>query len=158
MNRIVLKYYSRKNLGDDLFVKIFTEYFSDSIIYLIANPCYIPKGLQKNVKIHPFSIFNTVIGKAMSYLGWENKISFVVQRFLDCCYNRIEKKVDAIVEIGGSIFMEKGGEGNTVDFGLKRKPDYRINSCLQNRGKKFVIGANLGPAYSDQYWEHIKNL
>lgn len=159
MKRIVLKYYSRKNLGDDLFVKIFSDYFSDCRIYLITNPFYVPKGLGKNVKIHPFSFINTFIGKAVSMLGNNDKIWNFVQHFFDYCYNKIEKNTDAIVEIGGSIFMENNREGRkALDFGKKRKLDFHINSSLQNHGKRFVIGANLGPVYTEQYWEWIKNV
>lgn len=158
MKKIVLKYYSRKNLGDDLFLKIFTEYFNDCTVYLIANPCYIPKNLGKNVKVHAFSFLYTFIGKMMSLIGYQNRISAIVQHFLEYCYNRIEKRSDAAVEIGGSIFMDKAGKGDPLDFGVKRIPDFSVNSSLQKSGKRFVIGANLGPVYSEQYWDWIKNL
>ena len=154
MKKVVLSYYSRRNLGDDLFVKIFTEYFNDCTIYLITNPCYVPKGLGKNVKVHPFSFLYTFVGKMMSLIGYENRLSSIIQHFLECCYSRIEEKSDAVVEIGGSIFMDKE-RGVPLDFGMKRKPDYSINSSLQNFGKRFVIGANLGPAYSEEYWDWI---
>lgn len=157
MKKVVLSYYSRRNLGDDLFVKIFTEYFNDCTIYLITNPCYVPKGLGKNVKVHPFSFLYTFVGKMMSLIGYENRLSSIIQHFLECCYSRIEEKSDAVVEIGGSIFMDKE-RGVPLDFGMKRKPDYSINSSLQNFGKRFVIGANLGPAYSEEYWDWIKTL
>lgn len=29
---------------------------------------------------------------------------------------------------------------------------------MQKCGKRFVIGANLGPVYSEQYWDRIKTL
>lgn len=65
--------------------------------------------------------------------------------------------MDALVEIGGSIFMQNNRGGRTaLDFGKKRKLDFHINSSLQNHGKRFVIGANLGPVYTEQYWEWIK--
>lgn len=45
MKKILLNYYSRNNLGDDLFIKIFTEYFNDCLIYLIVNPRYTLKNM-----------------------------------------------------------------------------------------------------------------
>ena len=42
MKKILLKYYSRKNFGDDMFVILFADYFNDCRINLIANPLYIP--------------------------------------------------------------------------------------------------------------------
>ena len=158
MKKILLKYYSRKNLGDDLFVKIFTEYFNDCIIYLMANPWYTPKNLGKNVKVHPFSFLYTLTGKMMGLLGYQNRISSILQYFLDYCLNRIENKLDAVVYIGGSIFMDKARGDSPLDFGIKGSVDYNVSSSLQKDGKRFVIGANLGPAYSEQYWKGIKAL
>lgn len=158
MKKILLKYYSRKNLGDDLFVKIFTDYFNDYYIYLITNPRYTPKKLGKNVKVHPFSFLYTLIGKVMSLLGNQNKVSSIMQSFLEYCLNRIENKIDAVVYIGGSIFMDKVRGNSPLDFGIKGSVDYNVSSSLQKDGKRFVIGANLGPAYSEQYWEGIKTL
>ena len=54
MKKILLDFYSCRNLGDDLFVKIFSDYFRDCRINLIVNLRYIPKDLGTNVKIHPF--------------------------------------------------------------------------------------------------------
>lgn len=75
MKKILLEFYSCRNLGDDLFVKIFSDYFRDCHINLIVNLRYIPKDLRKNVKIHPFSLVHTVVGKIQSILGWDSKIS-----------------------------------------------------------------------------------
>lgn len=158
MKKILLKYYSRKNLGDDLFVKIFTDYFNEYYIYLITNPRYTPKKLGKNVKVHPFSFLYTLTGKVMSLLGNQNKVSSIMQSFLEYCLNRIENKIDAVVYIGGSIFMDKVRGDSPLDFGIKGSVDYNVSSSLQKDGKRFVIGANLGPAHSEHYWEGIKTL
>lgn len=158
MKKILLNYYSRNNLGDDLFIKIFTEYFNDCLIYLIVNPRYTLKNMGGNVKVHPFSLLYTLIGKIMSLFGYQNRISSIMQFFLEYCLNRIENKSDAVVYIGGSIFMDKARGISPLDFGIKGSVDYNVSSSLQKEGKRFVIGANLGPAYSEQYWEGIKAL
>lgn len=94
----------------------------------------------------------------MSLFGYQNRISSIMQFFLEYCLNRIENKSDAVVYIGGSIFMDKARGISPLDFGIKGSVDYNVSSSLQKEGKRFVIGANLGPAYSEQYWEGIKAL
>lgn len=155
--KILLDFYSCRNLGDDLFVKIFSDYFRDCRINLIVNLRYIPKDLGKNVKIHPFSLIHTAAGKIQSILGWGSKVSATIQKCLIWQRHRIEKKQDAVVLIGGSIFMGKKSNGREeISFRTEEHPVFTITGSLQHRGNRFVIGANLGPAYSSEYWENIK--
>ena len=67
MKKILLNYYSRNNLGDDLFIKIFTEYFNDCLIYLIVNPRYTLKNMGGECQSS--SIF------AFIYSHWKNNES-----------------------------------------------------------------------------------
>lgn len=157
MKKILLNFYSCRNLGDDLFVKIFSDYFRDCRINLIVNLRYIPKDLGTNVKIHPFSLVQTVAGKIQSIWGWDSKVSAIIQKCLIWKRHRIEKKQDAVVLIGGSVFMgKKLNDRAEISFCTDEHPVFAIASCLQNKGNRFVIGANLGPAYSLEYWENIK--
>ena len=39
-------------------------------------------------------------------------------------------------------------------FPALERPEYDVKSVMQE-GNKFVIGANLGPVYSEGYWENI---
>ena len=58
MNKILLQYYSRKNFGDDLFIRIFCNYFHEYKIYLYGNPFYVPDCLKKE-KTLKFRCFHT---------------------------------------------------------------------------------------------------
>lgn len=164
MKKILLKYYSRKNFGDDMFVILFADYFNDCRINLIANPLYIPKSVKKmkNVKIHPYSYVNVLLNKLI-FLVSKIKISLRFIDFLNRCFTNflnhsyyyISKNHDASVEIGGSIFMDKKNDKEII-FRTKEKPDFSLNSNLQDYGNFFIIGANLGPVYSQDYWNNIK--
>lgn len=159
MKKILLDFYSCRNLGDDLFVKIFSDYFRDCHINLIVNLRYTPKNLRKNVKIHPFSLAHTIVGKIQSILGWDSKISAEMQKYLIWQRRRIEKKQDAVVLIGGSVFMgKKSNRQKEIPFRTEEHPEFIITGRLQNRSNRFVIGANLGPAYSSEYWDNIKSV
>lgn len=159
MKRILLDFYSCRNLGDDIFVKIFSDYFRDCRINLIVNLRYIPKDLRKNVKIHPISLIHTVAGKIQSILGWDSKISADIQKYLIWQRRRIEKKQDAVVLIGGSVFMGKKSKGRKeIPFRTEEHPEYIITGRLEHHSNRFVIGANLGPAYSTEYWDNIKSV
>lgn len=96
MKKILLNFYSCRNLGDDLFVKMFSDYFRDCRINLIVNLRYIPKDLGTNVKIHPFSLVQTVAGKIQSIWGWDSKVSAIIQKCLIWklkCYNKVVTEV-----------------------------------------------------------------
>ena len=157
MKKIQLEFYNCRNLGDDLFVKIFSDYFRDCRINLIVNLRHITKDLGKTVKVHPFSLIHTVAGKIQSIWGWDSKVSDAIQKCLIWWRHRIEKKQDAVVVIGGSIFMGKKSNGREeISFHTEEHPVFTITGSLQHQGNRFVIGANLGPAYSLEYWENIK--
>lgn len=156
MKRVLLRFYSRGNFGDDLFILIFSKHFKNCRINLIVNPRYIPKSLGKNVRIHPFSYIETLIEKLSSKVGWNTNFAQGNLKIINSIYHKLGKRHDAIVEIGGSIFMDNNTGNKEIDFQTKELPNYAINSHLQNSGKAFVIGANLGPVYSERYWDYIK--
>ena len=158
MKKIYLQFYSQANFGDDLFIKIFSDYFDDCKINLLVNPMHIPDDLASNVRVHPFSVLRTVLCKIQSLCGYESKLSVNLQKYQDRCTKKISRKNDAVVLIGGSVFMERASKKEQIMFKTMQYPKFEINSCLQNKGNAFIVGANLGPAYSAEYWDGIKNV
>ncbi len=156
MKTIILQFYSSLNFGDDLFVKTFSDYFDECAIRLIVNPRCIPHGLGKNVTVHPYSYINFFWEKLRSLSDHSRKIEAVVQKCADFCLSRVQSHADAFVLIGGSIFMEHAMDCPELDFTARARPDFTIRSYMQNRGNAFVIGANLGPAYSEGYWTSVR--
>ena len=161
MKKVLLKYYCQRNFGDDLFVKIFAEQLSDSKIYIFGNPKYLPKGLGRNVRISPWSWLRTLAAKAQA--SGNNRM---ISTFLSGVYNFTARSAgvwsDAIVEIGGSIFMEKPTtEGHReIDFSVSKEIPRVFSHYTDSRSdsKKFIIGANLGPVYSEDYFDRMEHV
>ena len=116
MKRILLQYYAKQNLGDDLFVSILSDYFSDCKINLLTNPVYVPKALNTNICVHPLSIIRVVSGKIQSLIGWNHPITHKIEAWNQLTLDRIKKRYDAFAYIGGSIFMHGGAKNQEIDF------------------------------------------
>lgn len=155
--QIVLDFYSCYNLGDDLFVEAFAEYFSDCDIRLLANPKCIPKGLPDNVRVHPYSYLGLLLRKLTDVCAsrGREKLARSMERMPGRCLNRIGARCDAFVKIGGSIFMQHAPGCREIDFSTAEKPDFSLRRSTGGRGNRFIIGANLGPVYSEDYWEQM---
>ena len=155
--KIVLDFYSCYNLGDDLFVLVFAEHFSDHNIRLLVNPKCIPKGLPKNVRVHPYSYLDLVLRKLMDVCAsrGKEKLAQSMEHLRKRCLDRIGAHCDAFVKIGGSIFMQHAPGCAEIDFSTTEKPDFTLRKPTGGRGNHFIIGANLGPVYSEDYWEQM---
>lgn len=158
MKKIVLDYYSCHNLGDDLFVRTFSESFPDDSIRLLANPKCIPRDLCKNVRIHPYSYLKLLLMKAADVLEARGlpRAGERIRASHTAILKRIQEHCDAYVRLGGSIFMEHAPDCQEIDFAADQLPDYSFREDTQGEGNAFVIGANLGPAYSEDYWQNIR--
>ena len=158
MKKILLNYYSRKNFGDDLFVELFSKYFSEHKIYRLGNPFYVPRNRNKNVKVSLWSYVFTVLGKIQS-LSKNNKWT----RYFDSLSNKVlefaKKGKDANVLIGGSIFQEHKTDSimQEIDFSVREgRCEFELDSNIQANKNTFIIGANLGPVYSKHYFDNTK--
>ena len=159
MKNIVLDYYSRKNFGDDLFVYLFVKHFgTDYSIRLLGNPfCGIPDELRSyNIT---FS-FSSYIATVLAFIG--SKIH-PIEKITNKLYYKILDNTKAhsliYVKIGGSIFMDRKAE-KEITFGLDSSIErsFDIASQLNAATNHFIVGANLGPAYHEHYWNHIKKV
>lgn len=155
MKKITAYFYGCANLGDDLFVRTLAEQFPDCRIRLIANPKCIPRGLGDNVSIHPHSFSNLVLMKLQSVFGEDSKVGMLARKCNARCFRAAAGSSDAYVYIGGSIFMEHARGIAPLAFSASEKPEYTVESEALE-GNTFVIGANLGPVYSENYWKNIR--
>lgn len=155
MKRITVFFYSCANLGDDLFVKTLAEQFPDCRIRLIANPKCIPQNLGKQVSMHWHSYSNLVFKKLQSVSGEQSKIGILARRCNDWCFRAAARGADAYVHIGGSVFMEHVRGVAPLDFSVSEQPEFAMESRVSG-GNSFMIGANLGPAYSEPYWKSVR--
>jgi len=155
--QIVLEFYSCYNLGDDLFVEAFAEYFSDCEIHLLVNPKCVPKKLPKNVRILHFSHADLRLRRLSNLAAQRGRQRMVntVEHMRQKKLGRIAQRCDAFVKIGGSIFMQHAPGCAEIDFSTTEKPDFTLRPARGGRGNHFIIGANLGPVYSEDYWEQM---
>lgn len=158
MKKIVLDYYSCYNLGDDLFVSAFASHFSQCDIRLLVNPKCIPLNLPSNVKIHSYSYPDMLLRKLIDMCDARGKTGMLrkLESLRANCIRRLKARCDAYVKIGGSIFMQHAPGCEEIDFSTAEKPDFTYRNSTGDTGNSFIIGANLGPAYSESYWADME--
>ncbi|WP_278627397.1 polysaccharide pyruvyl transferase family protein [Thomasclavelia cocleata] len=127
MNRAFLYAYLQFNLGDDLFVKHLIEKYPNVKFYILADSKY-KKIFRKNKNL-------IVISNSVYKIKIFNKIKGKLIYF-------VKKKCSSVIFIGGSIFMEYPEWKNIINWYKEMSKD---KNC-------YIIGANFGPYYSDEYY------
>lgn len=130
MKRVLVDAYCALNLGDDLFLKILFERYPNVNFELIHRDSRYKEVFKQNDNIKvDTSIFSKVRMKLFS--------------------ESLVNKYDAIVCIGGSIFMQTEGWRKLYE---RRKRI--INSFSKKNKPVFILGSNFGP-YSDDSFVKI---
>lgn len=127
--KVMIYAYTNFNLGDDLFIKILCERYPETQFYLYApsNYKYSLKNM-KNITLYPSDkILNRLVNYGIKILKLKSSLRTI-----------IANKSDAIVHIGGSIFMQRG-----VWTGLKDDRKVKVKKPY------YVLGSNFGP-YQDE--------
>ena len=129
MKKVFLMAYARKNLGDDIFIKMLLEKYPEIDFYMrIKEKEFLEKLVQyKNLKI--------LIGEDTD----------------EELYKMNEEEYDAYVYIGGSIFMEGGKVYN-----LSEKFFDFVNRCKNKNIPFCYISCNYGPYQTKEYFELSK--
>lgn len=125
--------YCQLNLGDDLLIKILAERYPEQSFYVFCNP-------NKNRAIK--SMPNT---KVTSYFYWVIYSLLLRMHIIKHGYGNFFKRKmsDAVVRIGGSIFMEI--------------PGWRNDFCPHFLSKKiFYINCNFGPYKTEDYFRFVE--
>lgn len=143
MKKVLVHGFSMNNLGDDLFfIQLFERYPHVQFYFPTLNIEYKDKFRNiNNVKVIDFFKISKVTSRMIYRLP-----KLYSQLFM--------RKFDAVVCIGGSIFMDKKLYNKKRIKEVKNYSfisDYKIAKKL---GKPyFVIGANWGPCYNDFFFE-----
>lgn len=128
--KILLRYYSANNLGDDLFIKIITaRYREQFVIFSKRCPQFFKEIKNLQVKRNVFWLFITLVFKKLF------KDSLVYTKLL-------AKKSDLLVYVGGSIFIEKGDLARWE----KERRFFKGLSCPY-----YVLGSNFGPFENQEF-------
>jgi colanic acid/amylovoran biosynthesis protein len=141
--KILVCAYFAKNVGDDLFLKVLFERYPDvEWDLLTANRNYNKIFSDyKNVKI-------IYLYREVNF--W--KIRYNIFFKLNDLFLKY-KKYDALINIGGSIFMQ--GPAWKMKFNER---EYLVNRFKEMNKKIYILGANFGPYKEDQFLDKYKNL
>lgn len=133
MKKVLLRFYSANNLGDDLFIKIITERYKNqfSLISYVNAPFL--KSI-KNITVYKNRIF-AALSRRLSKLFSVSNIWLSL----------LAKKNDLFVYIGGSIFME---QDNLPSW--KKEKKYYDDLSIDY----YILGLNFGPYTTSEF----KNL
>ena len=137
MKKIFLYAYDHINLGDDLFIETIVNRYPNTEFYFWTE--------KKNKKVFQDLKNLRIIDKDSKKINLLKKI----RPSLEARYKvAIQKKCDAQVYIGGSIFMEYPTWENIVSWWEYQSTQYPF----------FVLGANFGPYYTEEYRNAMDNV
>lgn len=140
MKKVLICAYANFNLGDDLFIKILCNRYPKILFILFAPQEYkISFKDINNLKIIPT---DSIIHRGINYI-------FRCLTIDDICKKVVAKFCDAVVSIGGSIFMQP------VDWVKKRE---HIKQLEFKNKPKFILGANFGPFSDPEYVTFYKQI
>lgn len=137
MKKIFLYAYDHINLGDDLFIETIVNRYPDTEFYFWTN--------DKNRKVFQTQKNLKIIDENSAKIKLLRKIrpSLAARYKSD-----IQKKCDAQVYIGGSIFMEYPTWKNIVSWWDHQSRNYPF----------FVLGANFGPYHTEEYCDEMNRI
>lgn len=140
MKTIFIEAYTKENLGDDLFVKVLCDRYPDDKFILATLKTYsIPFESINNLDVKYIPRY---IDGIMSKL----KSSFRISSYIK---NKLSKKSDGTVVIGGSIFIEPNNWQKHVEK----------NNALQNNSNNFfILGSNFGPYYTEYFKDSYREI
>lgn len=137
--RIYLYAYTALNLGDDLFLKILCDRYPEIKFYIMCSK-KTAFALNKisNLTVIPIPLFERLLKRLHANLSINN----IFEKF-------ISSFCDAVINIGGSIFMEADNWEDTTNQYQKK---------LINNKPFYIIGSNFGPYKDNEYYEKYKHI
>ena len=130
MKKVFIMAYLRKNLGDDLFVKMLLEKYKNIDFYIKYDKHEYLDFLKNYDNLHILD------GKDTD----------------EELYNSDVNEYDAYIYIGGSIFMEGG-----LSYNLSEKFYDFVRRCKENNKPFCYISCNYGPYKTQEYFELSRN-
>lgn len=131
MKFVVLNAYTEKNLGDDLFIRHVVNRYSNTNFYILNNSKY--KYVFNDLKNLRFLNLDTNV-----LLSFCSKI---YSSLIPNIKGLIEKKANAVVYIGGSLFIEYENWREISNWW-----DFQASNH-----KFYILGSNFGPYNSEDF-------
>lgn len=129
--KILIRAYVNINLGDDIFIKMLCDRYPEHQFYLMGSKINTQpfKDLDNLTIIKPIRYVDTLLYRLKLNVG----INQTIQHY-------VSKKCDAVIHIGGSIFIEPENSWHRKINNYKKS--------VENSKNFFVLGSNFGP-YTD---------
>lgn len=139
MKRVYLKMYAKQNLGDDLFLKVISDRYKNVKFIMYSGNRY-NKKINSNLKIYS-GLFYKILNKTIKILT-NNKKSFE---------KMLVNKSDIVVEIGGSLFVEKQN--------IKKEDLEKLVKYYKTLNKDYyILGSNFGPYKTNEYKQKYEDV
>ena len=137
MKKVYVSAYLKKNLGDDLFVKILCDRYKSTKFYILADKSY------------------KEVFKDTNNICVINNKNIIIRLLNKMCMHNLENILkifsNAWVMIGGSIFMEPDNWCEDKEK-IKRK----LKKTFRLKKKLYILGCNFGPYSYEDYLEFYK--
>lgn len=130
----------KKNLGDDLFLKIITDRYPKTMFHIQTPKKYNDSLYGKNITFH----YNALT-------KMKNFVSRRTNQVIDDVNTSYRKKTDALVLLGGSMFIEKGMSNTQLSEQL-----FKQFTCTDK--PYFILGSNFGPYKNNYYLEEYRKV
>ena len=141
MKKVMIHAYTKLNLGDDLFIKVLCDRYKNTQFTIYAQSDY--KCAFKDIKNLKYCAIDSFMIRAFNYITRILKIDTDSEKL-------IAKHCDAIVSIGGSMFIEWDGWKSQLENHVRRRVI---------KGKPFyLLGSNFGPYKTEDYIESYRKL
>lgn len=137
MKKVFLYAYDGVNLGDDLFVRVICGRYPQAQFYIWGDEAR--RAVFRDVPNLKVILRDNPVSKALGAI----RPSFAARY-----HGWLERRCDAVVYIGGSIFMEYPNWQQICtwwDYEAKNRPFY-------------VLGANFGPYHTEAYREKMAQI
>ena len=139
MKEILIKGYFNKNLGDDLFFKLLASRYEKYNFYMFINKENIEINI-KNLKLMKKSFIHRIVNFIFRKLTIS--YNFYEEKFLK------KKKIDTIIEIGGSLFMEFGKISS-----WKKMINFKEYEIMKYTPNYYILGANFGAYKTKDFYD-----
>lgn len=137
MKKIFLYAYDKVNLGDDLFIDNLVSRYPNIRFYMLSDE--VNKKNFSNLRNLKIVNSNNILLKKLKSV-WNGGYSRY-EAFL-------KKRCDALVYIGGSIFIEYASWPNIVNWWDYQASNYNL----------YIIGANFGPYQTNEYKKGMEKV
>lgn len=156
--KVFVKLFAKKNLGDDLFLKILLERYPDHIFTIIASEDY--KKIFSNydnlevINDSNLDLKSSFSAKIISFLKrklFPKFYSSGLRTKLKLKFKETFMQYDCFVSIGGSIFMQPKVHPAYIDVEY-----YKL--VIESFTKVFFLGCNFGPHKTDDYVDSYSQI